>query len=668
MGYVNKPLKSPASQQQQQQQHSSSIPNGNGSGNGMMYPPTKDMFETLMTPSNFGPFEIITLLFIIYQMSTILFISYLPTLFYLISFIFWRLSYNLLLGIILYHQHKYKTLTNIQIPPQARTLFSWAISRPIRKQSWDWSDTPLTFNIWLIFRSLAMIILANDGISFVITCIACFKPFQQSSYFTLFITLPLVLPVIYAGYWIKKKAHDALGDYGWFWGDFFFVKKMVWVEDGVFTICPHPMYTLGYLPYYAGCLLCRSYSLLFVSLLAHTWQMLFLYLVEEPHTTATYSNNNVSSASDSASSQQQTKMKIIDDDSNIPDNPALRLFEQATPHAIVYISLIFSCMTLTLILSFISPSRKSIIILFMLTILFRFLYFLFLSVFLSKPINGDNEWVTLLRSTGTSHSRIFSAWQHTLLISTCLNHTLFIITTIITSSFKLSMLFTIRYLSLCFLGIILMHISYAVNNATYSIIGNFGQFYGDFFVTTTKNHYKSKVGSFKYLNHPSTVCMYLSYHGIILIAQANPIIHLLAIVCQVLHIMFVIGIEIPHLENEFGNTCRNRKYSPSVAAVLDALPFLTPLWEKLQISLRHSWLMVVSLFDGCVNSIRIEKFITDFSKLKSKIIGIFEGHVADVVQKGYDRIKHISCGDIIMRLRQLGMVIHDVGPAAPEVQ
>src|SRR5689334_20600962 len=48
------------------------------------------------------------------------------------------------------------------------------------------------------------------------------------------------------------------------------------------------MYTVGYSMYYGYSLLCRSYPLLFTSLVAHLLQIAFLVAVEEPHIERTY--------------------------------------------------------------------------------------------------------------------------------------------------------------------------------------------------------------------------------------------------------------------------------------------------------------------------------------------------------------------------------------------
>ena len=83
--------------------------------------------------------------------------------------------------------------------------------------------------------------------------------------------------------WSKRDAYRVIGTFAWYWGDFFFLVPQELQFDRVFGIAPHPMYTLGYFFFYGMSLLCNSYTVFLVSLVAHACQLTFLLLVENPH-------------------------------------------------------------------------------------------------------------------------------------------------------------------------------------------------------------------------------------------------------------------------------------------------------------------------------------------------------------------------------------------------
>jgi len=84
------------------------------------------------------------------------------------------------------------------------------------------------------------------------------------------------------------------GEFHWYWGDFFFL-RMGNVElslTGVFGMLPHPMYTVGYAWTYGCAVLARSYTVFACAMTFHLSQLLFLMLVEVPHVERLYSHES----------------------------------------------------------------------------------------------------------------------------------------------------------------------------------------------------------------------------------------------------------------------------------------------------------------------------------------------------------------------------------------
>jgi Phospholipid methyltransferase len=108
--------------------------------------------------------------------------------------------------------------------------------------------------------------------------------------FDLLVLSGYVLGVFLCGVtlWAKIDAYRVVKDFAWYWGDFFFLVEVSLTFDRVFALVPHPMYTIGYAFFYGCALLARSYTVLYVSLVAHLLQLIFLAAVENPHIEKTY--------------------------------------------------------------------------------------------------------------------------------------------------------------------------------------------------------------------------------------------------------------------------------------------------------------------------------------------------------------------------------------------
>ena len=74
-----------------------------------------------------------------------------------------------------------------------------------------------------------------------------------------------------------------IGAYAWFWGDHFILLDRDLIFDGIFEMCPHPMYSVGYAWYYGFALISQSYVVFGLALFSHLMQMVFLVFVETPH-------------------------------------------------------------------------------------------------------------------------------------------------------------------------------------------------------------------------------------------------------------------------------------------------------------------------------------------------------------------------------------------------
>lgn len=613
-------------------------------------PTTRDQLQTFTTSAAIGPAEAATLLVILSQVCTLPWITRIPRVFYLLNFAMWRINYNLGLGVLLYFQSKSRSISHLIsiLPRDARALLHWVVRPAVNPTSistakapneyTDLSGYPHDFIAWLGFRSIAACVLANDGISFALLGLAYWLPTislrSPLSILTALISLALAAPIAAIAVWAKLRAHQSLGDFGWFWGDFFFLldrnsstssqnhvqnnstesidspattmtnstsnleksstspsSDSGFVTDGVFAIFPHPMYTAGYLIYFAMALAARSPTLLSVAVATQISQLLFLHFVEQPHVTKVYEGSSVPSSSPAST-------RVPDED----DNPALRLFEQSGPHHVTVLitAFVFTVVVLCSVVAFrvraVYPSRLTIFYLSVIVLVARALYWLFLTHMLSKPKYGEIRWVIWLRMSDTPHSRIFAIWQHVLLLLTFTNHALFLILAIATSSFSpsflnpsFSALFDPSFLPATLSGALLIFIGTLVSVLAAREAGVFAVYYGDFFLHPGHFRTLCSKAPFCYVSHPDLTLSYLVYYGLACLAR-SPFTALVACACQLMHAVFVNVVEEPHIAATYPNSVR--RASPWVEALCKT-PGIAPVFQSLSQLLGHATQTVV---------------------------------------------------------------------------
>ena len=222
-------------------------------------------------------------------------------------FIFFRVAYNFGLGLLLRRQSRTQFLTRFVESLKRRGESSWQY-RLVRKSlrgtlRVDAINTlPPPFCAWILARYIINIILPSDVLAFSLVVVKYAAPFDAFSTpfdaFSAVTGLILILASINA----KVSAHKTLGQFAWFYGDFFYLldtkADAELAFDGVFQLFPHPMYTVGYFWCYGAALLSRSYVVFVLALLAHFSQMAFLVFVESPHIEKLYGSENVQSAGD----------------------------------------------------------------------------------------------------------------------------------------------------------------------------------------------------------------------------------------------------------------------------------------------------------------------------------------------------------------------------------
>jgi phosphatidylethanolamine N-methyltransferase len=218
-----------------------------------------------------------------------------------IIFLFWRGCYNVGIGYLLQVQSHHrrlvawaKRLNIFEHPSTGKNPRPWLynlIKRELETkipEDYKFEEAPIEYNTWLVFRRVVDLILMCDFTSYCLFAIACGgRPVGEG--FAMSVAR-WATGIVLVGFnlWVKLDAHRVVKDYAWYWGDFFYLIDQELTFDGVFEMAPHPMYSVGYAGYYGISMMAASYSVLFISIVAHAAQFVFLVYVENPHIEKTY--------------------------------------------------------------------------------------------------------------------------------------------------------------------------------------------------------------------------------------------------------------------------------------------------------------------------------------------------------------------------------------------
>jgi phosphatidylethanolamine N-methyltransferase len=653
-------------------------------GRRFVVPPTVDMFATLASPRHWGPAERVALLLMAAHVASLALRNVLPLAVYVALFLTWRTAYNVGIGWLLTVQSQRKTITRWleDAPPGTKALVKWAVTKSLPPE-YRWQNVPVEFNAWVAFRALAMIILANDGLSYVVLAGACFKPIAESSVKELVVCATVGTALVAFSIWSKAAAHDCLGDFAWYWGDFFFLMEGELVFDGVFELFPHPMYTVGYSAYYGISLLMRSYTLFFVSLIAHTMQIIFLVFVEEPHIRKIYGSSEgterekelIEEETKSAFENSNKSDTTIEKPKQIADfttqNHSFEWRLSAWPDLLrVGDIAIFVSLSYSLILVFFAKPSNTVLVLMFLG--WRAFQWLGLGYVLERQsING--EWMTRAAKIGMPALTAFDSWKQLWTLSWVMNHAMFILVSfsIAPNPYPtIASVFNTVSISHILGSMTLMWISaYVWKSAHDTLDGEFGFFYSDFFLPS-KSKSACYKGVFRYVNNPECALGYLGYYGIAILLQSWSVIAL-AFIAQAAHAAFVVRVETPHLQRSYcgvrGAAALERTLRSHASRMAEAVPVVGKVRDELKQTARRSTALISSHHKLVVITARKtidskrEQLVADIASLNSRL----REHklylrAIEIHEQARTKIKYFDGADIVCMLERHGVTIERV--------
>ncbi|KAJ5098170.1 hypothetical protein N7532_005171 [Penicillium argentinense] len=83
--------------------------------------------------------------------------------------------------------------------------------------------------------------------------------------------------------WTSISIYDSLGEFGWFYGDFFFDESPKLTYNGIYRFLNNPERVLGLAGVWGAVLITSSGAVTFLALLSHILSLAFIQFVERPH-------------------------------------------------------------------------------------------------------------------------------------------------------------------------------------------------------------------------------------------------------------------------------------------------------------------------------------------------------------------------------------------------
>ncbi|KAI9649893.1 phosphatidylethanolamine N-methyltransferase [Ciborinia camelliae] len=187
---------------------------------------------------------------------------------FVINAIFWRLWYSVGLGIILDMQSNKKMWTRHFV---------------------KYGDS--TEEAWRQWKGLYYLSMTMCYASFIAATWKMYSMPSDWAYGLVLLRHVLGTGLVSLQLWTAISIYESLGEFGWFFGDFFFDHAPKLTYSGIYRYLNNPERIIGLAGIWGAVFITGSRAIFFLALLSHTLTLAFLQFVEKPHMQKLYGRN-----------------------------------------------------------------------------------------------------------------------------------------------------------------------------------------------------------------------------------------------------------------------------------------------------------------------------------------------------------------------------------------